>query len=96
MNVYGEKKMMRIYQYDPTRKFRLVWDVMTYNMNQLEEKGGLDVTLDETTWPNASYADMHGRLDGKKCEKGGQIILTLDSRRRYLYGWTGRHKYFKR
>ena len=46
--------------YDPTQKYRLVWDVMTFNMNQIIEKGGLDVTMDETTWPNSSYADVHG------------------------------------
>jgi len=31
-------------------------------MNQIIEKGGLDLTMDETTWPNSSYADVHGRL----------------------------------
>jgi hypothetical protein len=34
--------------YDPTQKYRLVLDVMTFNMNQIIEKGGLDVTMDET------------------------------------------------
>ena len=28
--------------YDPTQKYRLVWDVMTFNMNQIIDKGGLD------------------------------------------------------
>ncbi len=44
--------------YDLTQKYCLVWDVMTHNMNQLIVKGGLDLTLDETTWPNSSYADI--------------------------------------
>ncbi len=35
--------------YDPTQKYRLVWDVMTHNMNQLIDKGGLDLTMYETT-----------------------------------------------
>ncbi len=35
--------------YDLTQKYRLVWDVMTHNMNQLIDKGGLDLTMDETT-----------------------------------------------
>ncbi len=66
--------------YDPTQKYRLVWDVMMFNMNQIIEKGGLDVTMDETTsWPNSSYADVHGRLSGKKTDKGGQHVLLLDS-----------------
>ncbi len=44
--------------YDPAQKYRLVWDIMTHIMNQLIDKGGLDLTLDETTWPNSSYADI--------------------------------------
>ena len=80
--------------YDPTQKYRLVWDVMTFNMNQIIEKGGLDVTMDETTWPNSSYADVHGRLSGKKTDKGGQHVLLLDSKRRYMYAWSPRHKFF--
>jgi hypothetical protein len=67
---------------------------MTFNMNQIIEKGGLDLTMDETTWPNSSYADVHGRLSGKKTDKGGQHVLLLDSRRRYLYAWTPHHKFF--
>jgi hypothetical protein len=67
--------------YDPTQKYRLVWDVMTHNMNQLINKGGLDLTMDETTWPNSSYADNQGRLQGKKTDKGGQHVLLLDSKR---------------
>jgi hypothetical protein len=74
--------------YDPTQKYRLVWDVMTFNMNQIIEKGGLDLTMDETTWPNSSYADVHGRLSGKKTDKGGQHVLLLDSTRRYMYAWS--------
>jgi hypothetical protein len=68
--------------YDPTQKYHLVWDVMTHNMNQLIDKGGLDLIMDETTWPNSSYADVQGRLQaGKKTDKGGQHVLLLDSKR---------------
>ncbi len=72
--------------YDPTQKYRLLllWDVMTHNMNQLIDKGGLCLTLDEITWPNSSYADIQGRLQGKKTDKGGQHVLLLDSKRRYI------------
>jgi hypothetical protein len=62
------------------QKYHLVWDVMTYNMNQLIDKGGLDLTQDETTWSNSSYADIRGCLQGKKCDKGGQYFLLLDSK----------------
>jgi hypothetical protein len=68
---------------------------MTHNMNQLIDKGGLDLTLDETTWPDPSYADIQGRLKGKKTDKGGQHVLLLDSRRRYIYAFTPRHKFFE-
>jgi hypothetical protein len=74
----------------------MIWDVITHNMNQLVKRGGLDLTLDETTWPNASYADCQGRLKGKKVDKGGQNVLVLDATRRYLYAWSPRHKYFQR
>ena len=35
--------------YDPTIKYRKVWDVATHNLNQFVERGGLDLTVDETT-----------------------------------------------
>jgi hypothetical protein len=79
--------------YDPTQKYRLVWDVMMFNMNQIVEKGGLDLTMDKTTWPNSSYADVQGRLSGKKTDKGGQHVMLLDSTRRYMYAWSPRHKF---
>ena len=82
--------------YDPTQKYRKIWDVQVHNLNQFIEKGGLDITVDETTWANASYADMHGRLRGKKVSKGGQHTLCLDARSRYIYGYTPRHNSFKR
>jgi hypothetical protein len=81
--------------YDPTQKYRLVWDAMTHNMNQLIDKGGLDLTMDETTWPNSSYADIKGCLQGKKTNKGGQHVLLLDSKRQYIYAWTPHHKFFE-
>ncbi len=45
------------------------------NMNQLIERDGLDLTMDKTTWPNSSYANVQGRLNGKKTDKGGQHVL---------------------
>ncbi len=81
--------------YDPMQKYRLVWDVITHNMNQLIDKGGLDLTMDETTWTNSSYADIQGCLQGKKTDKGGQHVLLLDFKRQYIYAWTPCHKYFE-
>ncbi len=45
------------------------------------DKGSLDLMMDETTWPNSSYADIQGPLQGKKTDKGGQHLLLLDSKR---------------
>ncbi len=64
-------------------------------MNQLIDKSGLDLTMDETTWPNSSYADIQGCLQGKKTDKGGQHVLLLDSKRRYIYAYTPRCKFFE-
>ncbi len=63
--------------------------------HQLIDKGGLDLTLDETTWPNSSYVDIQGHLQGKKTDKGGQHVLLLDSKRQYIYAWTPHHKFFE-
>jgi hypothetical protein len=68
---------------------------MTHNMNQLIDKGGLDLMMDETKWPNSSYTDIQGHLQGKKIEKFGQHVLLLDSKRQYIYVWTPHNKYFK-
>ncbi len=51
--------------------------------------------MDETSWPNSSYADIQGCLQGKKTDKGGQHVLLLDSKRRYTYAYTPCHKFFE-
>jgi hypothetical protein len=77
-NFYHEKDR-KATDYDPTEKYRLVWDTMTHNMRQVIKKMGLDHTIDETTWPSASYSDMHNCVQGKKCTKGEQHVLLLDA-----------------
>jgi hypothetical protein len=67
---------------------------MTQNMNQLIDKGGLDLTLDVTTLPNSIYANIQGCLQGKT-DKGGQHVLLLDYKRRYIYAWNPCHKFFE-
>ncbi len=94
-NEFSTKKTKTDEGYDPTQKYCLVWDVMAHNMNQLIDKGGLDLTLDETTWPNSGYADIQGHLQGKKTDKGGQDVLLLDSKRQYIYALTPHHKFFE-
>ena len=81
--------------YDPTQKYRLPWDVMTHNMNLIILKAGMDATMDETTWPNSSYADVHNKFVNKKTDKGGQHVMLLDARRRYIYAYTPRHKFYE-
>ncbi len=95
LNEFWTEKKKTGEGYDPTQKYCLVWDVMNHNMNQLIDKGGLDLTMDETTWPNSSYTDIQGHLQGKKSDKGGQHVLLLDSKRQYIYAWTPHYKYFE-
>ena len=45
-------------RHDPCAKYRLVWDVMEHNMNVLMAKGGLDLTIDETTWSNMGFGGL--------------------------------------
>ena len=93
-NVYHREKKRGDVGYDPTQKYRLIWDAITHNMNRMIKVGGLDCTGDETSWPTSSNADVHSNLTGKKTDKGGQHVLLLDARRRYIYAWTHRHSYF--
>lgn len=94
--VYTDEKKRGDEGYDCTQKYGLVWDVTVFNLNQLLEVAGLDTTVDETTWGNASYADVQHRLKNKPYSKGGQHTLLVDSRSRYIYGYTSRHKFWKR
>jgi hypothetical protein len=81
--------------YDPTQKYRLGRDVLSHHMNQLIDRGGLDLMQDKTTWPNSSYADIQGHLQGKKYDMGGQHVLLLDLQWQYIYAWTPCHKFFE-
>jgi hypothetical protein len=94
-NGYFTEKKRAEEGYDPIQKYRFVWYVMTHNMIQLIERGGLDLTIDKTSWPNSSYANVRGRLNGKKTDKGGQHVLLLDSQRCYLHAWTPCYKLFE-
>ena len=35
--------------YDPTQKYRHIWDVLIFNLNQFIETADLDMTIDETS-----------------------------------------------
>ncbi len=68
---------------------------MVHNMNALVETAGHDLTVDETTWANGGYTDIHGRIIGKPCvTKGGQHTIIVDLRHRFVYTYTPCHKFF--
>ena len=69
---------------------------MVFNLNQFMKKADDDCTIDEMTWPSGSYADMHSRLKGKNCSRGGQHTVVVGASSRYIYVYTPRHKLFKR
>jgi hypothetical protein len=54
---------------------------MEHNMTLLMAKGGLDLTIDETTWSNMGFGGLAlWRVRGKPdVTKGGQNMLLLDS-----------------
>jgi hypothetical protein len=70
LTIKGSKKLCSHYseiprndpRCNPNQKYQLVWYVMTHNINQCVERGGLDLSLEETTWPSGLYAGMHHRL----------------------------------
>ena len=84
--------------YDPCAKYRLIWDVMVHNMNSCVEKASLDLTVDETTWASMSFgSEALFRVRGKPgVAKGGQNVVLLDSKRRYIHAWYPRHSVHKK
>ena len=62
----------------------MIWDVIPHNTLYCIEKGGLGVTIDETTWPNCLYSDMHKHLRGQKVNKGGHPMIVVDAQSQYV------------
>jgi hypothetical protein len=48
LNTYWTESKRGQKNYNPTQKYRLAWDVMTFNMNLLIKRAGKDATMDET------------------------------------------------
>ncbi len=69
--------------YDLTQKYRLVWDALTHNMNLIILMAGRVTSAD------------HSRFTTKKNNKGGQHVMLLDARHRYVYAYMARHKFYK-
>ncbi len=51
-NVWYKEKKQGESGYDPTQKYRLIWDVVIFNMNNYIKSAGLDVAVDEATGAN--------------------------------------------
>ncbi len=65
--------------YDPTQKYQLIWYNTTYNTNCLIFHGGLDCMIDETTWANGGFANVHNQIHNKpRAWKGVQYVICLD------------------
>ena len=75
--------------YDPSQKYRMIMHVPIFDVNFIIKRDTKDAVIDETTWPNESPADMQCRTKGNV--KGGQHVLVVDARRRYIYAYTPRH-----
>ena len=71
-------------EYDPTQKYCMVWDVMTFNLISFIKKGGVDETIDKITWPSACFGPVHNHLIKKKVSKGGQHTFTLEAESWYI------------
>ena len=93
---YKDEKKRTEPDYDPAQKYRKVWDITVHNLNKYFKEGGLDLAIDETTWANAGYANIQGRMRGKKVSKGSQHTLAVDALSRYVYVYTPRHSRFTR
>ena len=80
---YTEKKRKEN-GYESCQKYQLIWDVITHNTLCCMEKGGLGLSINETSRPNGSYSDMNRRLKGKKINKDGQHTIAVDAIKRYM------------
>ena len=96
LSCHHEEKKKGEVNFNPSGKYRLIWDVMTANVGHYLKHGGLDLSLslNKTSRPSASYADMQGSIQGTKFLKGGQHCIVVDVRSKYIYGWTPRHSLF--
>jgi hypothetical protein len=82
--------------YDLTQKYRLILDMVTHNVNQCLERGGLDVSPEKNTWPSASYSGMHEYLRGGKHSKGGHHTMVVGAKAGWIYAWTPRYSLYKK
>ncbi len=79
MNPWHSKNSWGDDGYDVMQKYCLMWDVMVNSMNAIVETAGSDLTIDETTWANGGYTDVHVQIIGKpNVTKGGQHVICAD------------------
>ena len=94
MNDNTKQKPRGIRGYDPCTKYRLIWDVMVHNMNQMIKKAELDCCIDETSWAHGGFgSEALTRIMGKPgVNKGGQTTIVVSAKRRYLIAFHHRHR----
>jgi hypothetical protein len=68
----------------------MIYDVIILNVNALTFKAGLDLCLDETTFPFQGYGEaktgLFGNIIGKLgVSKGAQLVLITDRLRPCAY-----------
>lgn len=67
-------------------------------MNSFMGQGGLDLTVDETTWSSMLFGELAlTRIRGKSgVTKDCQNTILLDLKRRYIHAWHHRHSLNKK
>ena len=61
----------------------MIWDVITYNINDTLNMIGLDMCGYETSWGHQGWGDINSELTFKimnntGLSKGGQIVMVTD------------------
>jgi hypothetical protein len=80
--------------YDPCAKYNMIWDVICHNMNAILNEGGDDICIDETSWSHMGFgSEALERVYGKPgINKGGQTVIAVSAKRRYLLAYHHRHR----
>ena len=64
--------------YDPSARYRMIYDVLVANTNCLTFKAADDLCADEGTWPTQCRGEAVTRIQGKSCTMGGQTTIVAD------------------
>ena len=64
--------------YDPSARYRMIYDVLVANTNCLTFKAADDLCADEGTWPTQCRGEAVTRIQGKSCTMGDQTTIVAD------------------